>query len=112
MELTRIDKENKSLIKINGRLTATRLSESLRGMVKTILADNITTIILDMNEVLHMDSTGVGELVSAYTAVRKENGTLYLTGLSEIIHELLNTTNLLDIFQILPENASELSDFK
>ncbi len=112
MELSRIDKEEKCLIQISGRLTATRLSESLRGMVKKILSEGMTTVIIDMTEVIHMDSTGVGELVSAYTAVRKENGQLYLVGLSDIIHELLSTTNLLDIFTILPENAPELADFQ
>ncbi len=72
MELVRKDIPGKSLIKVSGRLTATRLNESLRGMVKEIIADDITMIIIDMSELIHMDSTGVGELVSAYTAVKKE----------------------------------------
>ncbi len=112
MELVRKDIPGKSLIKVSGRLTATRLNESLRGMVKEIIADDITMIIIDMSELIHMDSTGVGELVSAYTAVKKEKGTLYLYGVGSTVKELLETTNLLDIFTLLSENSPEYNEFK
>lgn len=112
MELTRTDRDDKSLIKISGRLTATRLNESLRGLVKEIISEGIVNILIDMEDVVHMDSTGVGELVSAYTAIKKEQGSLYLYGVNDTVKELLVTTNLLDIFTLLPENAPEYLAFE
>ena len=112
MELSRTDRDKKSLIKITGRLTATRLNESLRGLVKEIISEGLIDIVIDMEDVVHMDSTGVGELVSAYTAVKKEEGSLYLYGVNETVKELLVTTNLLDIFTLLPENAPEYTMFE
>lgn len=111
MELTRIDRDGVSLIKVVGKLTATKLNESLRGMVKEVIAVGVREIIIDMSEVVHMDSTGVGELISAYTAISKEQGVLHLWKLPEIIEELLDATNLLEVFSILDEDASEAEAF-
>jgi anti-sigma B factor antagonist len=111
MELVRTDRDGVSLIQVVGKLTATKLNESLRGMVKDVIAMGVREIIIDMSEVVHMDSTGVGELISAYTAISKEQGVLHLWKLPEIIEELLDATNLLEVFSILDEKASEASVF-
>ena len=111
MELIRHDRPSISLIQVIGKLTATRLNESLRGLVKEILSTGVYQIVIDLSQVDHMDSTGVGELVSAYTAVTKEKGTLYLWRINEGVTELLQTTNLLDVFQVLPDNATEVKIF-
>jgi anti-sigma B factor antagonist len=111
MELVRTDRPGTTLIQIVGKLTATRLNESLRGLVKDILASGIYQIVIDMDKVEHMDSTGVGELVSAYTAVTKEKGALFLYNVNDNVSELLQTTNLLDIFNIVKSDSPEVKPF-
>lgn len=112
MNLVRTDRPGISMIQVIGKLTATRLEESLRGMVKDILATGVYQIVIDMDQVDHMDSTGVGELVSAYTAVTKEKGALFLWRVNENVRELLQTTNLLDVFSVIDDSASEIKAFE
>ncbi len=111
MELMRHDRPGITLVQVSGKLTATRISESLRGLVKEVLSTGVHQIIIDMAKVDHIDSTGVGELVSAYTAVSKEKGSLYLWHVSDSVRELLQTTNLLEVFTVLADNAPEAKVF-
>ncbi len=46
-----------------------------------------------------MDSTGLGELVRAYTTVKKANGELKLASLTEKVKDLMFMTKLLTIFE-------------
>lgn len=111
MKLNRVDRADTSMIYVEGKLTATKLDESLRGLVKEILASGLNQIIINMDLVDHMDSTGVGELVSAYTAVAKEKGNLSLCKIQSDVLELLHTTNLLEVFTVLEEDAPEVQAF-
>jgi len=89
-----------ALVAVTGKLTAIHLSASLRGAVKQLLAKGIKRIIIDMGELVHIDSTGVGELVSAYTSASAEQAELELCDVPESCLELLEITNLTDIFTV------------
>ena len=89
-----------ALIAVSGNLTAIHLSASLRGAVKQLLAKQIKRIIIDMGELVHIDSTGVGELVSAYTSASAEQAGLELYDVPDSCMELLEITNLSDIFTV------------
>lgn len=91
---------NAALVAVSGKLTAIHLSASLRGAVKQLLAKGIKRIVIDMGELIHIDSTGVGELVSAYTSATAEQAELELYDVPESCMELLEITNLSDIFKV------------
>jgi anti-sigma B factor antagonist len=112
MELKIKENGNSALIKVIGKVTATHLHDSLRGAVKDLYASGKKEVILDMEEVIHIDSTGVGELVSAYTSAAKEKTTLFLFNVPETVLELLEITNLLDVFTILEPGSEQMKKFK
>lgn len=78
------------------------LHEALRLMVEK----RAQKILLNMANVAHIDSSGLGELVSAYTTLYKAGGELKLFNLSNRVHELMTMTKLLTVFDIY-ENESE-----
>lgn len=100
MQMQIRDNGSAAIIAVSGKLTAIQLSASLRGAVKQLLGKGIRHIVIDMGELVHIDSTGVGELVSAYTSASGENALLELYDVPETCMELLEITNLLDIFTV------------
>ncbi len=112
MELEVITKEDTALTKIKGKLTAISFSESLRGTVKELCEKDIKTIILDMSELIYIDSTGVGELVSVYTTASNADINLFLYDVPKVVEEILETTNLLEVFTILDNAATEVAVFQ
>ena len=68
-------------------------------------------VLLNLAHVSYVDSTGIGEIVGAYTRVVREGGSLKLAGVSARIQELLDTTNIGTIIASFPDEASALRAF-
>ncbi len=60
----------------------------------------------------YIDSSGIGELVSSFTAVKKEGGTLKLLKLTQKIQDLLAITKLLTVFDVFDDEAEALASFE
>jgi anti-sigma B factor antagonist len=59
----------------------------------------------------YIDSSGVGELVSAYTTVRNQGGDLKLLNLTKRVHDVLQITKLYTVFDIKDDEASAVASF-
>ena len=59
----------------------------------------------------YIDSSGIGELVSAFTAVRREGGELKLLNLTKKVHDLLQITKLYTVFDIKDDEATAIKAF-
>ena len=109
MKLSVQNHEKATVISIAGKLTAVQYNDSLRGKVKELLAQGITCIVVDLKNLEHIDSTGVGELVAAYSSAQHDDAEFYLVRLSEQVSEILEMTNLNDVFEILDETDPDVS---
>lgn len=108
MELKIKDNGKVAVVHVSGKLVATTLNESLRGAVRNLFAKKIKRVVIDLGQVVHIDSTGVGELVSAYTSATNEKAVLQLARVPDSCKELLEITNLLDVFEITSPNDPDL----
>ena len=108
MELKIKDNGRSAVVQVTGKLVATTLNESLRWAVRELFAKKIKRVVIDLDKVVHIDSTGVGELVSAYTSATNEKALLQLTRVPDSCKELLEITNLLDVFEIVSPTDPEI----
>jgi len=108
MELRVKDNGKTAVVSVSGKLVATTLNESLRGVVRNLFAKKIQRVVIDLGNVIHIDSTGVGELVSAYTSATNEKAILQLARVPDSCKELLEITNLLDVFEIVSPTEAEI----
>jgi anti-sigma B factor antagonist len=69
-------------------------------------------ILLNLRDVRHIDSAGVGELMSCYTSVRNRGGQLKLMNLSKNIHNLLQITKLYTIFEVEDDEPTAVASFR
>ncbi|MEW5974882.1 MAG: STAS domain-containing protein [Acidobacteriota bacterium] len=79
---------------------------ALRENIKELLQSGKTNILLNLEGVSYIDSTGVGALVGIYTTIRNQGGQLKLSNLTQRIRDILLVTKLLTVFDIY-ENESE-----
>ncbi len=87
-------------------------SVALRTAIRRLLGDGKKKILLNLGSVGYIDSSGIGELVSSFTAVNKENGTLKLLNLTQKIQDLLAITKLLTVFDVYDSESDALSSFE
>ena len=78
---------------------------------RDLLAKGNKKILLNLAEVNYIDSSGIGELVSAYTTVKNQGGELKLLKLTKKVHDLLQITKLYTVFDVKDDEATAISSF-
>src|SRR6185312_15382049 len=86
-------------------------STLLRDTIRNLLGKDDKRILLNLGEVTYIDSSGLGELVSAFTQVRKEGGDLKLLNLTRKVHDLLQITKLYTVFDVQDDEARAIAAF-
>ena len=101
-----------TVVDLSGRITLGEGSVILRETVKDLLAKGQKKILLNLGDVSYIDSSGIGELVSAFTSVRNQGGELKLLKLTKKVHDLLQITKLYTVFDIKDDEAAAVQSFK
>ena len=100
-----------TILDLDGKVTIGEGSVALRGAIRRVLGEGKTKLLLNLGHVGYIDSSGLGELVSSFTAVKKEGGTLKLLNLTQKIQDLLAITKLLTVFDTFDDEGSALSSY-
>ena len=66
---------------------------------------------LNLGDITYIDSSGIGELVSAFTSVRDQGGELKLLNLAKKVHDVLQITRLYTVFQVIDDEAGAIATF-
>src|SRR3954465_5460871 len=101
-----------TVVDLSGRITLGEGSVVLRDTVRDLLAKGDRKMLLNLGEVTYIDSSGIGELVSAFTTVRNQGGELKLLNLTKKVHDLLQITKLYTVFDVKDDEAAAISSFK
>ena len=99
------------IVDLSGRITLGEGSVVLRDTVKDITSKGEKKILLNLGDVTYIDSSGIGELVSAFTSVRNVGGELKLLNLTKKVHDLLQITKLYTVFDIQDDESSAIKAF-
>lgn len=100
-----------TILDLDGKVTIGEGSVALRNAIRRLLGDGKNKILMNLAGVGYIDSSGIGELVSSFTAVNKEGGTLKLLNLTQKIQDLLAITKLLTVFDVYDDEATALSSY-
>jgi anti-sigma B factor antagonist len=99
------------IMDISGKITLGEGTMAVRNTVRDLLKAGSKKIIFNLEEVNYVDSSGIGELVSTYTTVTNQGGKMILLHLHKKIHELLQITKLLTVFQVYDDEKAALDSF-
>jgi anti-sigma B factor antagonist len=100
-----------TIVDLSGQIKLGEGSSVLRDTVKDLLAKGHKKILLNLGEITYIDSSGIGELISAFTSVRNQGGELKLLHLTKKVHDLLQITKLYTVFDIKDDEAEALEAF-
>ncbi len=101
-----------TVLSLNGRITLGEGSVQIRDAIRDLIGKGQKSILLDLGEVNYIDSSGLGELVSAYTTAKNQGAALKLLKLTRKVHDLLQLTKLYTVFDIYDDEASAIASFK
>jgi anti-sigma B factor antagonist len=101
-----------AVLEISGRITLGEGNVMLREIVRELLDKGNKKIVLDLDEVQYVDSSGIGELVKTHTTVRNQGGQLRLINLNKRVNDLLQMTRLSAVFDIARDEASAVASLR
>jgi anti-sigma B factor antagonist len=100
-----------TVLDLSGRITLGEGSALLRSTIRELLNDQRFKILVNLGDINYIDSSGIGELVSAYTAVKNRGGELKLLHLTKKVRDLLQITKLYTVFDVHSDEVTALRSF-
>ena len=100
-----------TVLDMDGKITIGEGSVALRSAIRRLLEEGKKKVLLNLAGVSYIDSSGIGELVSSYTAINKDGGQLKLLNLTQKTLELLTITKLLTVFDVYESESEALNGF-
>ena len=96
---------------ISGRVVLGEDTALLRSSIRDLLAQGKKKILVNMGEATHIDSSGLGELVTSCVSVRKAGGDMKLLKLTKKVNDVLQVTKLYTVFDIYDDEGKALKSF-
>jgi anti-sigma B factor antagonist len=100
------------IVDFSGKITLGEGSATLRKTIRELTEGGEKKILLSLSDVDYIDSSGIGEMVSAYTTVRNAGGELKLLHLTKRVHDILQITRLFTVFDVQTDEAVAVRAFK
>jgi anti-sigma B factor antagonist len=102
---------NVIVLDLKGRVRIGGTSLALHRAIRCLADEGKTQILLNLAGVTHIDSTGLGELISSHITLRDKGGEIKLAHLTERLRELLVITKLLTVFDVYDDEPQALASF-
>lgn len=100
-----------TIVDLTGRIVLGDGSAELRDLVRDLAREGIRKILLNLRNVDYIDSSGLGELVCAFTSMRNQGGELKLLNLTKRVRSLLQITKLLTVFDVTDDESISVKSF-
>ena len=100
-----------TVVDISGRIELGEESAALRDLVSKLLNNGHKQILLNLGDVNYIDSSGLGNLVSAFTTVRKQEGELKLLNLTNKVRGVMQIAKLYTVFDIMDDEEAAVKSF-
>lgn len=112
MKLSVRKTDSVAILDVSGKLMGGPDADVFKEAVRNLLDEGYKNVVVNMSQVPFINSTGLGILISAYTTLRKEDGILKLTNVTERIDSLLMITKLGTIFETYSSEDKAVESFK
>ncbi len=106
------EREGIDIISLSGKIMGGPEAGEINEQINNLIDQNKKNIIIDLNEVDWMNSSGLGILIGAVTTLKNNNGRLALANVSDRISNLLRITKLADVFEVYETIDSAIESLK
>jgi anti-sigma B factor antagonist len=100
------------VLDLKGQIVLGEGSVQIRDAIRDLVGKGQKSILLNLGNVNYIDSSGLGELVSAYTTAKNRGAELKLLKLTKKVHDLLQLTKLYTVFDIYDDETIAIASFK
>src|SRR4029079_6439644 len=103
--------EDVTILDLKGRDRIRGVTMALHESIRCLAREGKVQVLLDLASVKHIDSGGLGELVSSHVTLDQNGGALKLMTMTESVCELMTITKLLTVFDVYDNEPEALASF-
>ena len=111
LKMTNREVNGVSVVALDGRIVLGEESNALREKLKSLIAEGKKQIVLNMDNIKYIDSSGLGALVAAHCSAKTQGASLRLCHLGSKFQEVLQITKLLTVFEVCNTEAAAVASF-
>lgn len=111
MEITERSVDGVTVLDLEGKILLGEGDEVLRHTVRSLIAGGTRKLLLNLADVPHVDSAGLGELVRCHTRMVQAGGSVKLLNLTSRMQDLLSITKLVTVFETFESEDSAVGSF-
>jgi anti-sigma B factor antagonist len=111
MKINVRQREGVTILDLKGKITIGVGDVALRDAIHEALDAGAKNLLINLQDVTTIDSSGVGELVSSYTTVTNRGGKLKLANLPAKVADILQITQLITVFDVHEDEEEALKAF-
>jgi anti-sigma B factor antagonist len=100
-----------TIVDIQGRLVVGEESAAVRRQIREVVVQGNKKLLLNLGQVDYIDSSGLGDLVTAFVTVRKQGGELKLVDSGHKFDYLMRITKLVLFLDIMDNEALAVKSF-
>jgi anti-sigma B factor antagonist len=100
-----------TILDLRGKITIGSGDVALRNSIQEVMNSGATKVLINMNDVSTIDSSGIGELVSAYTTATNRGAKLKLFNLPAKVSDILTITQLITVFDVFDNEGDAVRSF-
>ena len=100
-----------AVLDLRGRIRISGGTLALHRSIRCLVDEGKMKILLNLAGVTHIDSTGLGELISSYVTLSHKGGQIKLVHLTERLQDIMTITKLLPVFDVYDNEADALAGF-
>jgi anti-sigma B factor antagonist len=100
-----------TIVDLQGNLTIGAAEEKLRQSVEQLVTGNQKYVLINLENVPMIDSSGIGSLVKSFTNVKNKGGKVKLLKPTRLAQQLLSITGLLSVFETFDDEAAAIASF-
>ena len=100
-----------TVLDLTGQIRIGENTIKLRTAIREYVSKGVKKLLVNLEDVTHIDSSGLGDLVSGYVSMEKNGGVLKLLNLTDRVSELMMITKLLTVFETFEDEKEAVSSF-
>jgi len=100
-----------TVLDMKGRVRLGGGTISLHKAIRCLVDEGKLQILLNLAHVVHIDSSGLGELIASHISVTAKGGEIKLLHVTESLRELMTITKLLTVFEVFDDETAALNSF-
>jgi anti-sigma B factor antagonist len=112
MEISERNDGKVTVLNLSGKVTLGEGDLLLKDKLHSLLNQGRKDVLLNLAQVSYVDSAGLGAIVSAYTTMTREGGSLKLANVTKKLQDLLSITKLLTVFETFDSEDEALRSYR